>query len=342
MSEKGCESMKKLRFLTAFIVICSLTLTFVQASAPSPTIAFENNEETEAAAIAAYDTGRQAAEADAVPDNGDADDWQTAIRGFFSMKRSLYETTASAAPQQEAAQTAGASIRSLFVNSVTYVSVRDFVTYHCPEASFSYDGSKVKVSCNDYYMEFFKDAIYYYVNGRILPLSSKCFEQDGCFYVPLRALAVIYSYDVAWDKESFTATLADNGKELVSGKDFYDYDDYILLAKLIRAESGNQPLEGKIAVGNVIMNRVDNASFPDTISGVIYDRRCGVQFTTAYNGSLNKAPTEECLIAAKLCLEGYSVTDDSLYFFNPKVSSSNWIKNNRKYVTTIGNHVFYS
>ena len=66
------------------------------------------------------------------------------------------------------------------------------------------------------------------------------------------------------------------------------------------------------------------------------------EFATAYNGSLNAKPTEECLVAAKLCLEGYSVTDDSLYFFNPDACSGSWIRNNKTYVTKIGNHVFYS
>ena len=200
----------------------------------------------------------------------------------------------------------------------------------------------VTVSHDSMYMEFRPGQIYCYANGRILPLPRPCFEQKDTVYVPIRTLAQIYAYDVAWNEDTQTATLFESAEAFLSGEAFYDYDDYMLLARVIRAESGNQSLEGKIAVGNVILNRVRSDAFPDTISDVVYDRSCGVQFTTAYNGSLNKKPTEECLVAAKLCLEGYSVTDESLYFLNPRISGSSWVCRNRRYVTTIGDHAFYS
>lgn len=332
MFGKGSESMKKLRFLTACIVICSMTLTFVSASeVQSPKIVFADSEDAQA-----EETSVQTEKLFVEYEDGENNvkDWLDAIEGFFSVS-AIEETNASAAFQEEV-------LRTWFIEDTTFVSIRDFVERNYPDAVFTYDNGKVTVSHDGFYMEFVEGNIYYYVNGRILPLTRPCFESDGCFYVPIRALAYIYSYDVSWDEPSFTATLNENGKVLLSGEEFYDYDDYILLAKLIRAESGNQPLEGKIAVGNVVMNRVKNSSFPDSISGVIYDRRSGIQFTTAYNGSLNAKPTEECLVAAKLCLEGYSVTDDSLYFFNPDACSGSWIRNNKTYVTKIGNHVFYS
>ncbi|MEA4920407.1 MAG: cell wall hydrolase [Clostridiaceae bacterium] len=333
--------MQKLRFLPAFIVICSLTLTSVHASAPaSPKIVFGNDSsEVTAQTEDENDTQRlliEYAEGTGKAEN-ENDDWFSAIEGFFSIKK-LEETAAAYVPAAEKES----EIRTIFIEDTTYVSIRDFIERNYPNAVFNYENGKVSISHQGFYIEFTEGAIYYYVNGRILPLNRTCFEQDGCFYVPLRSLALIYSYDVAWNEEAFTATLNENGKILLSGQDYYNYDDYILLAKLIRAESGNQPLDGKIAVGNVIINRVKNSAFPDTIADVIFDRRCGIQFTTAYNGSLSKAPTEECLVAAKLCLEGYSVTNSSLYFFNPSTCSAKWIKNHRQYVTTIGDHAFYS
>lgn len=334
--------MKKFRLIAAFIVICSFTLTFVQAAAPAaPRVVFADAGDTDAPATE-YPL---AVMAGPVPAE-DNDRWFAVIEGFFKLT-TLKETAASSISgpadvpdRPEEADTP--DIRTIFVEDTTYVAIRDFVSAIRPEAVFGYDAGMVTVSHEGMYMEFRPGEIYCYANGRILPLARPCFEQEDTFYVPIRTVAQIYAYDVAWNEDTQTATLFESDDAFESGADFYDYDDYMLLARVIRAESGNQPLEGKIAVGNVILNRVRSDAFPDTVSGVVYDRSCGIQFTTAYNGSLNKKPTEECLVAAKLCLEGYSVTDESLYFFNPRISTSSWIRRNCSYVTTIGDHAFYS
>ena len=327
--------MKKFRFIAAFIVICSFTLTFVQASAPiSPKVVFAapTDESTP-------DADRPLAVAAGAASAADPDRWYAVLEGFFALT-ALEETAASSISGVPAED--DPEIRTIFIEDTTYVSIRDFIEAIRSDAVFGYKSGMVTVSHDGMYMEFRPDQIYCYANGRILPLPRPCFEQENTFYVPIRTLAQIYAYDVAWNEDTQTATLFESAEAFLSGEAFYDYDDYMLLARVIRAESGNQPLKGKIAVGNVILNRVRNDAFPDTISDVVYDRSCGVQFTTAYNGSLNKKPTEECLVAAKLCLEGYSVPDESLYFLNPRVSGSSWICRNCRYVTTIGDHAFYS
>ena len=320
--------MKKLRILAAFIVICSLLLIPAQASAPvNPTIVFGTSESV-----------MDAASAEPAEEIGEDESWFSAIEGFFSMT-ALEETTASALPEAEEAQ--DESIRTIFVKDTTFVSVRDFVETLYPDAVFGYKNGTVTVAHTDMYIELHPDKIYAYANGRMLPVSDPCFEQEDTFYAPIRLMASIYGFDVEWDEEASTVTLYDSGEDLVSGEAFYDEEDYLLLARLINAESGNQPLEGKIAVGNVIMNRIADPRFPDTVSDVIYDRSCGVQFTTAYNGSLNKKPNAESYIAAKLVLEGYSVTD-CLYFINPSISGRSWVSRNRPYVMSIADHAFYS
>lgn len=329
--------MKKFRILAAFIVICSLMLTTAQASAPTnPKIVFENqNSETAPDA----DCSVFAYENEPEKTNG-KDTWFSAVEGFFSMT-ALEETAASALPDAAEAEEEE-EIRTIFIKDTTFVSVRDFIATIQPDAVFGYKNGTVTVAHDDMYMELHRGKIYCYANGRMLPVADPCFEQDDTMYAPIRLLAQIYCYDVAWNEEAETVTLTENGETFISGEDFYNQDDYMLLARLINAECGNQPLNGKIAVGNVIMNRVADSRFPSTISGVIYDRSCGIQFTTAYNGSLNKKPNAECYIAAKLCLEGYSVTDNCLYFLNPRISGSSWVCRNRPYVMTIGDHAFYS
>ncbi|HJC41086.1 MAG TPA: cell wall hydrolase, partial [Candidatus Intestinimonas pullistercoris] len=104
-------------------------------------------------------------------------------------------------------------------------------------------------------------------------------------------------------------------------------------------ESGNQPLDGKLAVGTVIMNRVESPLFPNTIYDVIFAPN---QFTPAQNGTIHREPNAESVIAAKLILEGIRVGGNSLYFVNPSISPNSWAQRNRTYVTTIGAHSFFS
>ena len=92
-----------------------------------------------------------------------------------------------------------------------------------------------------------------------------------------------------------------SGTPLASGDTFYNSESLYWLSRIIYAESGNQPLEGKIAVGNVVLNRVAHPQFPNTVKGVIFQAN---QFTPVQNGSINRTPSSESVIAAKLCLDG--------------------------------------
>lgn len=114
-------------------------------------------------------------------------------------------------------------------------------------------------------------------------------------------------------------------------------EELYLLAKIINAEAGNQPYEGMIAVGNVVMNRVESSKFPDTIRKVIYQKG---QFSPVANGAINKKPNEASIQAAKDVLTGSRVVDESVvFFYNPEISTSRWIFT-RKVVFRVGDHAF--
>lgn len=114
-------------------------------------------------------------------------------------------------------------------------------------------------------------------------------------------------------------------------------EDTYLLAKIINAEAGVEPYKGKIAVGNVVLNRVASDEFPDTIKEVIYQKG---QFSPISDGSINKEPNEDSIKAAKEVLAGSRVVGkDVLYFYDPRISTSEWIFT-RKVVTKIGDHAF--
>lgn len=120
-----------------------------------------------------------------------------------------------------------------------------------------------------------------------------------------------------------------------------DEDAVFWLSRIISAESKGESLEGQIAVGNVVLNRVKSPEFPNTIYGVIFDDRWGGQFEPVRNGTIYLEPTEQSILAAKKCLSGVNNIGNCLYFLAPDLAQNFWIPQNREYVTTIGCHDFY-
>ena len=96
-----------------------------------------------------------------------------------------------------------------------------------------------------------------------------------------------------------------------------------------------------MGVVSVVLNRVADDDFPDTIFEVLYDSRTTVQFTPAATGSMHGKPTELYYIATYLVLEGYNTVGESIYFVNPENNGNYWFRENRTYVTAIGDHEFY-
>jgi len=115
-----------------------------------------------------------------------------------------------------------------------------------------------------------------------------------------------------------------------------DRGDVTLLARVIEGEAADEPLLGKVAVGAVILNRTKSASFPHSISGVIFQDDA---FESIENGQAYRPLSEESLQAAQMAMSGYDPSGGSLFFWNPAKSVSPWIWN-RNIVTQIGNHVF--
>ena len=159
--------------------------------------------------------------------------------------------------------------------------------------------------------------------------------RNGRTYVPLRPLCEALGLSVQWDSDL-------GGAAVRSGKArSYDAEDLYWLSRIISAESRGESLEGQIAVGNVVLNRVRSAEFPESVRAVVFDQKDGVQFEPVSNGSIYDAPTPRSVIAAKAALAGTDIVGGCLYFYAPALSQGTWIKNNRTYYTTIGCHRFY-
>jgi N-acetylmuramoyl-L-alanine amidase len=132
-----------------------------------------------------------------------------------------------------------------------------------------------------------------------------------------------------------------DSRRLKSAEQFYAEDAVYWLSRIISAEARGEDLRGKIAVGNVVLNRVRSTQFPNTIYGVIFDKKYGTQFAPTANGTIYNTPTADSIIAAKMCLEGYSLSSEILYFVNPQKAPNSWISKTRSHVFTVGNHAFY-
>ncbi len=116
----------------------------------------------------------------------------------------------------------------------------------------------------------------------------------------------------------------------------FSSSDVYLLAKIIHAEARGESYTGQVAVGAVILNRVKNPSFPNTISGVVYQKGA---FTAVADGQINLAPNASSQRAAQDAINGWDPTYGCLYYYNPAVATSKWIYS-RPVVVTIGDHVF--
>ena len=114
--------------------------------------------------------------------------------------------------------------------------------------------------------------------------------------------------------------------------------DVQLLARAINGEARGEPYEGQVAVGAVILNRVKDSKFPNTIAGVIYQSGA---FTAVADGQIN-VPIEEgatVVKAARDALNGWDPTDGAIYYFNPATATNKWIWS-RPLIKTIGKHRF--
>jgi N-acetylmuramoyl-L-alanine amidase len=118
--------------------------------------------------------------------------------------------------------------------------------------------------------------------------------------------------------------------------------DLYWLSRIIHAEAEAEPYEGKVAVGNVILNRVNSGTFANTVKGVIFEYSNGhAQFSPVADGTIYNTPSAASVQAAKDALAGVRPVGSCQFFFNPDKSAGTWIVQNKTYVKTIGNHAFY-
>ena len=149
---------------------------------------------------------------------------------------------------------------------------------------------------------------------------------------------------IAFQKKNGLTADGIAGKNTLAAMGIYGADDtgnssdYNLLARIISAEARGEPYMGQVAVGAVVLNRVEHPSFPDTLSGVVYQQGA---FSCLYDGQFNEPISESAYKAATDAINGLDPSGGAIYYYNPKKSTNKWIFS-RPIITTIGSHRFCS
>lgn len=211
-----------------------------------------------------------------------------------------------------------------------YVPFYGGVTSLRPDAVITWEEGLFTASAWDLTMTCRVGNPYIVVNERYLyiPGGVKGWA-DGTALIPARTLALALGAWVDWTGK---VELCSGGMPLSAEGKPYDDVTLDLMARVIAHESGNQPLEGKMAVGSVIVNRVNSPAFGSTVAEVIYS-------PNQFPGATNAVPNEESILAARLVLEGANVVPGALYFNG--AGKSCWASRHKTLLKTIGAHAFY-
>lgn len=178
-------------------------------------------------------------------------------------------------------------------------------------------------------------------NGRYYYNPGSVHVSGGVSYLPVEALAWAFGAEYTYASGGRSVSISVPGEFPEPGDSFYNSEDVYWMSHILYAEAGGESLLSMVAVGNVVMNRVESGLYPNTVKEVIFDRKFGIQFTPAYTGAIYMTPSQESVIAAKLALEGTEVVGDSLFFAADYIAKTCWAGQNRPVTFTIGTIVFY-
>ena len=265
-------------------------------------------------------------------------------------------------------------------NGTTYVPIR-FISEALNIKNIAWDSNSktVTIKNGSDMLRVLINKNYAYKNGVLISVPNPAIITNGRTFVPLRFVSETLNADVEWQEKTSTVHIttkqqsssnnhstskpsnnskpsgssvskpssdstsnSETSSSTVNSDLYTNYNDAVYwLSRIIEAEASGESLKGKVAVGEIILNRVRSDEFPDTIWTVIFDTKFGIQFEPVANGSIYNTPSADSIKAAKIALDGSNYVGDCLYFLNPRIAESNWISKNRTHYITIGNHEFY-
>lgn len=220
-----------------------------------------------------------------------------------------------------------------FLGGSIYLAVKPVLRVLYPSAKVTVESGVLHASAPGLEMHAVAENEYFQVNGRYLYVPDGVLFHENDLLVPTHALARSLGCTV-YEGDPHTIVIRRVGPAVTSHS--YNEEDLYWLSRIIYAESGNQPMAGRVAVGTVILNRVASDLFPNTIQEVIFAPN---QFSPVGNGMIYRDPDLDSQIAAMLCLDGVKEAGESLYFNTSRLNS--WANKTKTYVATIGDHKFY-
>lgn len=163
---------------------------------------------------------------------------------------------------------------------------------------------------------------------------------DGIFGSGTKQAVINFQKDYGLNPDGIAGskTLSALGISTGSSNGTFTDSEFNLLARIISAESRGEPYEGQVAVGAVILNRIAHPSFPNTLSGVIYQPGA---FSCLYDGQVDEPVAASAEKAARDAINGWDPTGGAIYYYNPNTATSAWIWS-RPVLTVIGAHKFCS
>lgn len=233
------------------------------------------------------------------------------------------------------------SEKAYLIQDTTYIPLRAVSTLAGAGVAFDDKSRTAYITMQGFSMTVSEGAYIIMANERpIMSYAPAVILSDNRMYVPVRSIAKALSLGVEW-RPSRQVILSGKPMPLIHADKYYKSDEVYWLSRIISAESRGEELLGQVAVGNVVLNRMRHREYPNSIYGVIFDKKYGIQFSPVADGSIYAAPSYNSVLAAKICLEGVSVSDKILFFMEPNKSTSSWIYKNRPYAFSIGNHYFF-
>ncbi len=169
-----------------------------------------------------------------------------------------------------------------------------------------------------------------YYNGKI----------DGIFGSGTKSAVINFQKDNGLNPDGIAGSKTLEALGIASGSSngLFTDSEFALLARIISAESRGEPYEGQVAVGAVILNRIAHPSFPNTLSGVIYQPGA---FSCLYDGQIDEPVAASAEKAARDAINGWDPTGGAIYYYNPNTATSAWIWS-RPVLAVIGAHKFCS
>ncbi len=161
---------------------------------------------------------------------------------------------------------------------------------------------------------------------------------DGIFGTNTKKAVTDFQRDNGLKVDGIAGTETLKALGIASSSSGYSSSDYDLLARIISAEARGESYIGQVAVGAVVLNRVDHPSFPDTLSGVVYQKGA---FSCLNDGQFYEPVADSAYRAASDALSGVDPSGGAIYYYNPEKSTNKWIFS-RPIITTIGKHRFCS